>query len=346
MKNLFSRHYSLVSFFALCCAIVGLAACQKEPIIGCEHPISKDSLCSGKEGKTVTVRVGEAVCGYGAWGGLWLQPINNPSISVQWLQPYSLEKGLSYQPKIGETLQITYANAQPDDRYKNVVTCMAYPGSSIPIHILCIKPTIPTPNDSTAEKTTIVEIKTALCGTGVWNDLWAWELDSLSGKDMIKKWLRPFSIHEDLRKEFAKVQLGDRYKITYKPTNNDGRYDNLIVCKAYPGQSLPIHILKMEKIGGATSTVTKEVVLRETGCGTGFYGDRWFYDEQTQEYLQPCQFGKPTLAYESLIVGNKYSITYSLSTSKECQNNYPTNVNCVWLPKGQPIDLLAVQVSK
>jgi len=330
-----------VSFLALCCAIIGLSSCHKDDI-SCKEPIVIDSLCSGKEGKTITVKVGSAVCGYGVWGGLWLQPINNSAVNVQWLQPYSLEKGLSFQPKIGETLQITYANAQLDDRYKNVVTCLAYPGTSTPIHILCIRPIT---QDSTIERTTIVELKTALCGTGVWNDLWALELDSLGSKDTLKKWLRPFSINEDLRKEFAKVQLGDRYKITYKAAKNDGRYDNLITCKAYPGDNLPIHILKMEKVAGSTNIITKEVVLRSTGCGTGFYGDRWFYDEQTQEYLQPCQFGKPTLAYESLVVGNKYKITYNLSTSKECQNNYPTNVNCVWLPKATSIDLLSMMAN-
>ncbi len=240
MKNVFSRHYSLVSFFALCCAIIGLSACQKEPIIGCEHPISKDSLCSGKEGKTIAVRVGSAVCGYGVWGGLWLQPINAPFIATQWLQPYSLEKGLSFQPKVGDNLQITYTNAQLDDRYKNLTICMAYPGSSQPIHILCIKPA----KDSTQ-----------------------------------------------------------------------------------------------------TSIITKQVVLQATGCGTGFYGDRWFYDEQTQEYLQPCQFGKPTLSYQSLVVGRKYEISYNVSTSKECQNNYPTNSVCVWLPKATSIDLLSIKAN-
>jgi hypothetical protein len=139
MKNLFSRHYSLVSLFALCCAIVGFSSCEKD-IVSAKRPLLTDSLCSSKEGDTVTVKVGEALCGYGAWGSLWLQPINNPSISVQWLQPYSLEQGLNYQPQIGETLQITYTNAQLDDRYNSVITCMAYPGTNTPIHILCIKP--------------------------------------------------------------------------------------------------------------------------------------------------------------------------------------------------------------
>lgn len=98
-----------------------------------------------KTGKTAVVVVGKAVCGWGAWGNLWLMDRNALLESTAdnnkriWLQPYSIEVGINYVPQEGETIEITYTDAKDDGRYKGVATCMAYSGANRPIHIICIR---------------------------------------------------------------------------------------------------------------------------------------------------------------------------------------------------------------
>jgi hypothetical protein len=117
-------------------------------MLGCKHkdcvkPVTNN--CSGIKGETITVKVDEAMCGYGAWGSLWLKPTDDKNKKCEngshtdWLQPYSIEAGINFTPKKGETISITYRKVAKDNRYDSMAICKAYPGTSTPIHILCVK---------------------------------------------------------------------------------------------------------------------------------------------------------------------------------------------------------------
>jgi hypothetical protein len=156
----------LTSAFVLGMTAFGLTSCNNseggEPV-----PNLNCSEKSAKAGAlTATLKVGKTICGVGKWGNLWLEadstvllptminpndtmmtimPVDTPNSpimaeSLRWLQPYSVEKGINYVPKEGETVQIVYEVVKNGSTYDNVVTCKAAMGRHVPIHILCIEP--------------------------------------------------------------------------------------------------------------------------------------------------------------------------------------------------------------
>jgi hypothetical protein len=237
---------TLVKSFAFLVLLASIFACDKR-----HDCVPKPKNCSGKTGKTVLVTVNNAVCGYGVWGSLWLSPKDmqvcgnidstkqNPTNDLFWLQPYSLDAGINYTPQKGEILQITYTEAQVDNRYNNLAICMAYPGKSTPIHILCIQP-------------------------------------------------------------------------VSKGSNTD------------------------------SIAVTKTLKIFMSCSGTGVFGEKWLYDSSTNTYLQPCKWiGNATVpAFEEMKNGDSYEVSYTLSASKECQNNFNEGKKCfVAPPNATPIDI-------
>ncbi len=246
MKTVFSfRQLSSLSYksiLTLCCAALLWSCTTKEEV----QPTLNN--CSGKVGKTATLRMGKAVCGVGVWANLWFVNDNslflprNPEDLIMWLQPYSLEKGINYTPKEGETLKITYTEATPDNRYNTVPVCMAYPGRSLPIHILCIEPV----------------------------------------------------------------------KTDEQPT----------------------------------ATITKQLTVKGTCSGAGVFGEKWFLDQTTNAYLQPCKWigNNAVFPYADLKDGDKIEVVYTLSASKDCQNNFPNQVMCLAAPPpATPIDIWSIK---
>jgi hypothetical protein len=161
----------LASAFVLGITAFGLTSCNFDE--DCEP--APNLNCSEKSAKagalTATLKVGKTLCGVGKWGNLWLKadttvahlgqvmtcdtppngstspnmPVNSPNNPLtadplRWLQPYSVEKGINYVPKEGETVRIVYEVVKNGGTYDNAVTCKAYMGRHIPIHILCIEP--------------------------------------------------------------------------------------------------------------------------------------------------------------------------------------------------------------
>jgi|JI71714BRNA_FD_contig_41_3825941_length_1154_multi_1_in_0_out_0_1 hypothetical protein len=227
---------SMIKIIATAFLGVAMLACKNKD---CVKPITNN--CSGIAGNTITVKVEEAVCGYGVWGGLWLKPVNPKNgNAIDWLQPYSLENGINFTPKKGETLTITYKEAAKDSRYDGLAICLAFPGKSTPIHILCIQ------SDTTQ-------------------------------------------------------------------TN-------------------------------VSTSITKKLKVNFTCSGIGVFGDKWLYDAETNTYLQPCKWiGKAAApSFEAMNANDMYEVTYTLSSSKECQDNFNTNpVKLCFAapPKATPIDI-------
>lgn len=234
---------NLLKSFACILFACSMFACNKEN--DCVKPMQ--SNCSGKSGKTITVTVGNAVCGYGVWGSTWLMPKDSAKISSEptWLQPYSLENGLNYTPKSGEILEITYTEAKLDNRYNNIITCLAYPGKSIPVHILCIKSVT---NSTTAlEVTKNLKVFMSCSGTGVFGEKWLYD-------ETTNSYLKPCKwIGKAASPAFDDMNGGDIYEVYYTPSASSECQDNFNnnptkLCFAAPPKSTPIDIWTMKKV--------------------------------------------------------------------------------------------------
>jgi hypothetical protein len=233
---------NLVKKIALSLLVMAtFAACKKE------DADPKTSNCSGKLGKTTTVKVDAAICGYGVWGGLWLMPTDSRDETDKvWLQPYSLEDGINYTPKKGEILKITYRETQFDDRYNNIVVCLAYPGKSIPIHILCIESDAKA--DATNVSTSITKKMTifkSCSGIGVFGEKWLYDAQT-------NTYLQPCKwIGKTQAPAFDEMNNGDTYEVTYTLSSSTVCQDNFTSqnnCFAAPPKATPIDIWTMDKV--------------------------------------------------------------------------------------------------
>lgn len=236
---------NLLKIFTCILFACSMFACNKDIICDGDQPLPFN--CSGKSGKTITVTVGNAICGYGVWGSTWLMPKDSTKISSEptWLQPYSLENGLNYTPKNGEILEITYTEAKLDNRYNNIITCLAYPGKSIPVHILCIK--------SIANSTTTLDVTKNLkvfmscSGTGVFGEKWLYD-------ETTNSYLKPCKwIGKAAAPNFDDMNGGDIYEVYYTPSASSECQDNFNnnptkLCFAAPPKSTPIDIWTMKKV--------------------------------------------------------------------------------------------------
>ena len=86
--------------------------------------------------------------------------------------------------------------------------------------------------------TATVTVEEVICGTGVWDNLWF--------NDGSNVYLQPYSLASDIEK----IQIKDKMKlkISFQYTEKDNRYDDIITCEAYPGESKPITILSIEVV--------------------------------------------------------------------------------------------------
>ncbi|HLN54572.1 MAG TPA: hypothetical protein VK207_01200 [Bacteroidales bacterium] len=87
-----------------------------------------------------------------------------------------------------------------------------------------------------------VTAESAICGAGLWYNLWFALNDSVSaGVDgtYFRKWLQPVAISDNL-KGFKPV-MGKKYLVGAR-VQKDHPYNDIIVCLAYPGPSVPVKI--------------------------------------------------------------------------------------------------------
>lgn len=89
-----------------------------------------------------------------------------------------------------------------------------------------------------------ITVEDVICGTGVWENSWF--------NDGSKIYLQPYSISDEAKAQLEKSKIeiknGLRLKITYQHTKKDGRYDNVVICQAYVGESTLIYISSVEII--------------------------------------------------------------------------------------------------
>ena len=102
----------------------------------------------------------------------------------------------------------------------------------------CAEPNCETILVCEAPMITNVTVGAVICGVGVWENLWL--------NDGSKVYLQPYSLASNVEK----IELKDKMKlkISFQYTEKDNRYDDIITCEAYPGESKPITILSIEVV--------------------------------------------------------------------------------------------------
>jgi len=87
-----------------------------------------------------------------------------------------------------------------------------------------------------------VTASTAICGAGLWENLWLALNDSVNAGvegTYFKKWLQPVALSENI-KNFKAVP-GKKYLIGAR-IQKDHSFNNVVICLAYPGPSVPVKI--------------------------------------------------------------------------------------------------------
>ena len=89
---------------------------------------------------------------------------------------------------------------------------------------------------------TTVTVEAVICGVGVWDNLWF--------NDNSQVYLQPYLLNEDTKSEIEKIEIKDkmRLKVHFQYTQKDNRYDDIVTCDAYPGESNPIRVMAIEVI--------------------------------------------------------------------------------------------------
>jgi hypothetical protein len=87
-----------------------------------------------------------------------------------------------------------------------------------------------------------VTVEGVICGVGVWDNLWF--------NDGSNVYLQPYSLDEYAKTEIEKIEIKDtiKLKISFQYTQKDKRYDDIITCEAYAGDSQPIKIMAIEVV--------------------------------------------------------------------------------------------------
>jgi hypothetical protein len=92
----------------------------------------------------IEVTAAEALCGFGLWGSIWLQLDDSVSDGSdyyfpKYLQPSKIDdaiQGFVVEP--GKRYKVGALITDLSD-YEDIVVCLAYPGPSIPVKIMCIE---------------------------------------------------------------------------------------------------------------------------------------------------------------------------------------------------------------
>lgn len=102
-----------------------LSGCEKEDIAVCPEP---QITCE------VEVTAEQVMCGYGAFRNVWLK-----SAEGKYLQPWYNATGQK-ELTPGQKYKIGFSVVERDDKYNDVVTCMAAVPESQAVAILCLSP--------------------------------------------------------------------------------------------------------------------------------------------------------------------------------------------------------------
>ncbi|WP_338813594.1 hypothetical protein V9L05_19610 [Bernardetia sp. Wsw4-3y2] len=130
-KNAFSINFPFYVFALGILLAFSAFQCDDQ---GCDPPIDECEIVM-----TADVVVEQVVCGVGVWDNLWFNDGSNT-----YLQPYSLDEYAkadieNMEIKDKMSLKIHYQYAKKDNRYDDIVICLAYPGPSEPIKIISIE---------------------------------------------------------------------------------------------------------------------------------------------------------------------------------------------------------------
>ncbi|MGE5421467.1 MAG: hypothetical protein ACM3UT_14870 [Chloroflexota bacterium] len=93
-----------------------------------------------------------------------------------------------------------------------------------------------------------VTASSAICGAGLWENMWFALNDSVNAGvegTYFRKWLQPVAINDDL-KGFKPV-IGKKYLVGARVVK-DHPFNNVIVCLAYPGPSVPVKITCIQEL--------------------------------------------------------------------------------------------------
>ena len=132
----------------------------------------------------------------------------------------------------------------------------------------------PTDCHKDKEKTAIIEVKMAICGVGFWQNLWFFPIEA----DIKNKWFRPYEVSAEILRNGFKPEEGQVLEITYSDTKLDGRYDSMISCSAYPGESDPIFINTIKILKDATKPPVEANLtarFKKVDCNVGVWGGMW-----------------------------------------------------------------------
>lgn len=92
----------------------------------------------------IEVTAMEAICGVGLWDDMWFALNDSVTAGVEgsyfrkWLQPVAVTDNLQgFKPVEGKKYLVG-ARVRKEHPYDDIVTCLAYPGPSVPVLITCI----------------------------------------------------------------------------------------------------------------------------------------------------------------------------------------------------------------
>lgn len=203
----FSGRYLLLFIWLMA---LGLSSCEEKE---CVKPRSFCGTGSDMASCNTYVTVKSAICGVGIWGNLWLQLENG-----EFLQPWESPLTLPATVKPGQRLKIRYEVISRDNRYANVITCMAVPPASQAIRITCIEEVEPVAGCGT-EATVIMDS----CFPAYWGEVSL----QLANGDILRPW-EGIALTQSL-------QNGQRVKVGYEVSTASKNYQ--LICNTF--QAIP-----------------------------------------------------------------------------------------------------------
>lgn len=143
-------------------------------------------------------------------------------------------------------------------------------------------------NPAEKQRATVL-VRPALCGTGAWENLWLTSPKDSSEFAGVALWLRPFEIAKSIVESGYTPKEGDLLEIIYSSvTKDDGRYNNIASCEAYPGEHQNVCISDLRVIrhhhdghgdgdgnGHIVYNHHANATFKRVDCSAGAWGNLW-----------------------------------------------------------------------